>query len=169
LLQFCLAGYVALLVIAAVEDVRARRIPNWLTAGVAALYPTYVLASPAAVPWLEALAVAGAILVVGFLVFARGWLGGGDVKLIAAVSLWAGPEHMLLFALITGLAGGVLALATLSWQRLLGPLGLHLEALGLLGGPSAGANDPQPAPTSLPYAIAIAAGGLAVAANLLTH
>jgi len=167
LLQFCLAGYVALLVIAAVEDVRARRIPNWLTAGVAALYPTYVLASPAAVPWLEALAVAGAILVVGFLVFARGWLGGGDVKLIAAVSLWAGPEHILLFALITGLAGGVLALATLSWQRLLGPLGLHLEALGLLGGTAA--TDGEPAPTTLPYAIAIAAGGLAVAANLLTH
>jgi prepilin peptidase CpaA len=164
----CLAGFLSLLVIAAVEDVRERRIANWLTLGVAALWPLWVVVSPAPVAWLGALALAAAVLAVGFALFARGWLGGGDVKLIAAVSLWAGPEHMLLFALVTSLAGGVLALATLSWQRLLGPLGLHLQALGLLGGrPAATASEEPAAPATLPYGVAIAAGGVAVALQLM--
>ena len=41
-----LAGLVALLALAALIDLRERRIPNWLTGGVAALYPVYVLVSP---------------------------------------------------------------------------------------------------------------------------
>ena len=35
-----------LLFLAAITDLRERRIPNWLNAGVAALYPVYLLLSP---------------------------------------------------------------------------------------------------------------------------
>ena len=74
-------------------------------------------ASPMPVAWLGALAVAAAVFVFGFVLFARQLIGGGDVKLIAAVSLWAGPEHLALFALVTSLAGGVLALGSLWYRR----------------------------------------------------
>ena len=176
MVQFCLTGYVALLVLAAVGDARARRIPNWLTGGVAALYPVYVLTSPTAVPWLAALAVAGTVLVVGFVLFATCALGGGDVKLITAVSLWAGLDHLALFAAVTSLTGGALALATMFLRRWSGLIGAHAAALGLALKPAAtGATPDHPRPAAdkpavtLPYGIAIAAGGLAVAANLLTH
>jgi len=50
------------------------------------------------------------VLVVGIMIFALGWLGGGDVKLLAALALWAGPDHLVLLLLMTCLAGGILAL-----------------------------------------------------------
>src|ERR687891_350161 len=90
LIWLLLAGLVALLVLDAVIDLRERRIPNWLTGGVAALYPLYVLASPMTVAWLGALAVAAAAFLFGLVLFARQLMGGGDVKLIAAVTLWTG-------------------------------------------------------------------------------
>ena len=125
-----LAGLVALLALAALIDLRERRIPNWLTGGVAALYPLYVLASPMPIAWLGALAVAAAIFMFGFVLFARQLIGGGDVKLIAAVSLWTGLEHLALFALVTSLAGGVLALGSLWYRRWHGVIDAHMAALG---------------------------------------
>ena len=51
------------------------------------------------------------MLVVGVFIFSLGWLGGGDVKLLAALALWAGPDYLVLLLLITGISGGVLAIA----------------------------------------------------------
>ena len=53
--------------------------------------------------------VGGAIF---FLPFALGGLGGGDVKLLAALGAWAGPADALWIALYSGVAGGVLAIVT---------------------------------------------------------
>ncbi len=174
----CLAAFLTLLTLAVAEDVRARRIPNWLTGGLVALYLIFVLASPAPVAWPAALALAGAVFLVGWLLFARQMLGGGDVKLITAVSLWAGPEHALLFAVITSLAGGVLALGALFFERWRGLITAHLAGLGIGGAgrvpaPAAGElpdDAPaaaQPLRTTLPYGVAIAAGGVFVAAQLM--
>ena len=44
------------------------------------------------------------MFVIGLALFARKLIGGGDVKLIAAVSLWAGLEHFVWFVLVTSLA-----------------------------------------------------------------
>jgi prepilin peptidase CpaA len=44
-----------------------------------------------------------------FVPFALGGLGGGDLKLLAALGAWVGPADALWMALYTGLAGGVLA------------------------------------------------------------
>src|SRR3546814_1397676 len=57
--------------------------------------------------------VAAIVLGLGILAFARGWFGGGDVKMLAAVSLWAGPAHLSLLLLVTALAGGLLSLIIL--------------------------------------------------------
>jgi Flp pilus assembly protein protease CpaA len=181
-----LAGLVALLALAALIDLRERRIPNWLTGGVAALYPLYVLASPMPVASLGvALAVAAAVFVFGFVLFARQLIGGGDVKLIAAVTLWTGLDHLALFALITSLAGGGLALGSLWYQRWRGVIDAHMAALGWSLAPTgrmrhaestsseasdgAASSAIEQAPLTLPYGIAIAAGGLAVVAQLIEH
>jgi prepilin peptidase CpaA len=177
------ASLVTLLTLAALIDFRERRIPNWLTGGVAAMYPIYVLVSPSPMAWLAALAVACAVFLFGLVLFARQLIGGGDVKLIAATALWAGPDHLALFALVTSLAGGGLALTGLWYQRWHGVIDAHLAALGwnpvpagrtrhAEGTSSEGSDGMVSAsierpPLTLPYGVAIAAGGLAVVVQLI--
>jgi len=61
------------------------------------------------------------MLVVGFAMFARGWVGGGDAKLMAAAALWLGFEHLFAFLLWTAILGGGLALLLLAYRRMLPP------------------------------------------------
>jgi prepilin peptidase CpaA len=180
-----LASLLALLGLAALTDLRERRIPNWLTIGIAALYPVYVLVSPTSVAWLGALGAAAAVFMLGILLFARQLIGGGDVKLIAAVTLWAGVDQLALFALVTSLAGGALALGSLWYRRWHGLIGAHMAALGWNLAPAGGTRPTSSACSeaaeaasststghasiTLPYGIAIAAGGLAVVAELMKH
>lgn len=169
----CFAGFLTLLGLAAFKDVSERRIPNRLTGALAALYAVYVLVSPNPVAWLPALGLATLVFVVGLGLFARDLIGGGDVKLIAALSLWAGPDQFLLFLLVTTVAGGALSLFVLWTQRWSGLIGAHLAALGLAtssGGPSAvpeasGEGAPDRSNT-LPYGVAIAVGGIAIIIEL---
>jgi len=178
-LYLCFAGLLTLLVLAALTDLRERRIPNWMTGGTAALYPIYVALSPTPVAWIGALGLAVLVFLVGLGLFAREIVGGGDVKLIAVMSLWAGLEQFVPFALVTALTGGALGMACLWCQRWNGLLQAHLTGLGLLapaGRPNAEASAPSsepPAaesatgPITLPYGIAIAAGGVAVVVQLM--
>ena len=49
------------------------------------------------------------VLAAGFFLFVRGWLGGGDAKLLAASALWLGFDSLSQFLLMVGLLGGVLS------------------------------------------------------------
>ena len=134
-----------MLILAAITDLRERRIPNWLNAGVAGLYPVYLLLSPVPVAWPAALAVSLLVGLVGLALFARELVGGGDVKLIAALSLWAGVDQFVLFALVTTLTGGIVGLVSL-WYWRWGPLiHAHLAGFGLAGAGRGGAPVPRPA------------------------
>jgi prepilin peptidase CpaA len=97
-----------------------------------------------------AVGCAVAVFAVGAAAFAAGALGGGDVKLLSAVSLFAGPAGLVDFLAVTAIAGGLLGVAILAGapigQPAVGPLRARLR-----GG--------------LPYGPAIAAGGLWVAAS----
>jgi Flp pilus assembly protein protease CpaA len=178
-LYACFGGLLTLLVLAALTDLRERRIPNWLTASTAALYPVYLVLSPVPTGWLGALGLALLIGVIGLALFARQLIGGGDVKLIAAISLWAGLEHFAVFALVTTLTGGAMALATLWLQRWNPLIQAHLAGFGVAAGgrhesatradpPSAGEpGSARPVPATLPYGIAIAVGGVAVVIELM--
>jgi prepilin peptidase CpaA len=182
LLYPCFAGLLTLLILAGLTDLRERRIPNWLTGATAALYPVYVLLSPTPVAWTSSLGVAVLAVLAGLALHARDLMGGGDVKLIAAVSLWAGLAHFSLFALVTTLTGGALALICLWCRRWSPVIQAHLAGLGLaaaggrcdsavrrvaeeVGAEPASAT--APAPITLPYGIAIAAGGAAVVIELM--
>lgn len=156
--RLALTVFAGLLVWAAWSDLRDYIIPNRICLAVAALYPTHVLATGAygAVP--GALAAAAATFAAGFALFAFRVAGGGDVKLMTSVALWAGPSMIADFLLMTGLAGGLLAawLATRAWRQHAeanpdGTLGIRLLAVRH---------------TKVPYGAAIALGGLYIAAGV---
>ena len=50
--------------------------------------------------------------------FAIGAMGGGDVKLIAALGLWLLPLDFVAMLVWMAIGGGVLTVATLLWHRL---------------------------------------------------
>lgn len=64
----------------------------------------------------EHLVVGLSVFLFGFVIFAFGWLGGGDAKLMAATAFWWQWPDLLLYVTYTTLAGGVIALFIL-WGR----------------------------------------------------
>ncbi len=100
-----------LLLAATVFDVTRLRIPNSIPALVIGLFALKVILGVETGPWMLHVPIAIAALALGFLAFAVQMLGGGDAKLIAALALWYGPELVVSFVTITGIAGGVLAVS----------------------------------------------------------
>ncbi len=107
-----------LLALAAAEDGWRLRISNILVAGVAVSgIAAIVLAGIGWSAW-QPVALAILLLAIGTPMFGAGWLGGGDVKLLAASGLWftfAGGWRMLVMVAI---AGGLLTLLILLARRL---------------------------------------------------
>lgn len=157
---------VILLLASASHDLIARTVPNWMALALALV-------------GLTQRAVAGSIpggLIAGLTIFIlaalcwrRGWLGGGDVKLLGAASMVVPPSNVPAFICAVALAGGILAVMYLTANRLAASpkrlsrtrpspaaMGLFRRALRAerwrirRGGP-------------LPYACAIAAGFIVVA------
>src|ERR1700722_2027338 len=148
--------------IAVATDLRSRRIPNVLTAALAVaalgLHATSGLAA-----FGVALATLVGVLFLGLVAFSFGWLGGGDVKLLAAGAAALGFPDALPFLVYTAIGGGVLALV---FAAVTGRLGSVLRSVALIVRPFAYKGTTPVAPTDpimLPYAIAIAFGAVAVA------
>jgi len=110
-----------------------------------------------------AVGCAAAVFAAGAVGFALGALGGGDVKLLAASSLFAGPALLPEFLLVTALTGGLLGLAMLAGAR----IGSVAPAGDVAGDAAGEAPVPSRFGRGLPYGPAIAAGGLWVAATLV--
>ena len=137
-----LLALAATLIAAAVIDMRTFTISNRLNATVAAGAPLYWL-SIALTPWpgMAIQLAAGAIVFVLLAgAFYAGMMGGGDVKLAAALALWFSPVNTIKFLVIMSLAGGILTLGILAWHR-------------------AKRREGRP---QIPYGVAIAFGGLAI-------
>ena len=155
-----LALFLALLAWAALSDGLRFRIPNGASLAITLLYPAHVLASPIPVDWLGALLVAAIIFAVGVALFARGLLGGGDVKLLAAAALWAGPHLILPLLIVMGLTGGLLSVIAwlLQFLRRLRAAGWASLALPYSSGDGF---------ERVPYGVAIVAGAAYAAIHLL--
>ena len=132
---------------AAVCDVLFRRIPNLLVVAVAGLYVVDVVVARGASWHPGDLVVAGGVLGLGFAAFAAGALGGGDAKLLAALSLWMGWPAVVPFTLITAVLGGAIALGIVVWR-----------ALGAVG-VTAAQRHPV---TTVPYGVAVAGAAVLV-------
>ncbi|NNG05166.1 MAG: peptidase A24 [Inquilinus sp.] len=155
----CFSG---LLCWALVSDALTFKIPNRIPIAIAALYPVWVMTNSPALDrlWIPIVIAAG-VLAAGFVAFSLRLIGGGDAKLLAAVSLWAGPEWLVPLLLVTTLTGGLLAVAIM-----VAALARRRMAVG--GGEELAPLIGAIAKSKLPYGIAIAAGGLFVAAGLWT-
>jgi prepilin peptidase CpaA len=141
ILTRALLGALALaLVVAAVGDWRRRLIENWLTGGIALAAPLLWWANHYALwPGIGIqliLATSLFIIFLGF--FAMGAMGGGDVKLIAALGLWFPLGTMLTLLLVMSILGGALTLAMLAHHKLTNkpgrpeiPYGIAISAAGL--------------------------------------
>jgi prepilin peptidase CpaA len=57
------------------------------------------------------------VLVVAFVFFAQGWIGGGDAKLAAATALWLGFDHMLDYLVCASLLGGMMTILLLQVRK----------------------------------------------------
>ena len=159
--DFAVLCFLAFLAWAACNDALEFKIPNSATFAIASLYPIYVLANPLPVDWIGAILVAVATFVPGFVLFSAGGFGGGDVKLLSAVSLWAGPKFILPLLVTMGIAGGLLALLVWVGSR------LRLGRFVACGDVSL-TNREYAAPLHLPYGVAIAAGAGLVGLRLLS-
>jgi prepilin peptidase CpaA len=122
-----------------VGDWRARTISNWLNGAIALLaIPFWWIAGLPLWPDVAVqLGMALVLFVLFALAFRFGAMGGGDVKLIAALALWLPPLAMIKLLLVMSLAGGLLTVVMLIRHRL-AKAGHKLE---------------------IPYGIAIAFGG----------
>ena len=102
--------WVVTLVAAALSDLRSFRISNAFPAILILLFVTaYGFAGFSQALWQNLFHFMLA-LVVGMALFGRGWIGGGDAKLYAAVALWFGWTGAATLIFLTGLAGLVLAI-----------------------------------------------------------
>lgn len=153
-----ISGFVGCSLAAAVGDARTLRITNSMSGSIFGLFAVYALISLTPAQTAAALGLASLTLVIGFAAFTRGWLGGGDAKLLAVCMAWAGVPYACEFLAVTGLAGGVVALAlgSPSIAGVISPL--------RRGWPGTAAEQRA----SMPYGVAIAAGAVAVAFELLS-
>jgi prepilin peptidase CpaA len=95
---------------AAAMDLVTMKIPNRISlALVLAFFPMALLAGLGISEILNHLAVGLAFLALGILLFIPGWFGGGDAKLLAAIALWIGPDHLFAYVFYVALAGGIIA------------------------------------------------------------
>jgi prepilin peptidase CpaA len=127
----------ALLGWAAIADLRDRAIPNRLILTIVLCFVAMAAALPPGAI-VAHIACAFSMLAAGFVFFCLGIGGGGDAKLLAAISLWRGFEGLPSFLSATALAGGVLSLVY------------------LLKGAGGGAYSTK----AIPYGVAIVAGAL---------
>jgi prepilin peptidase CpaA len=152
----CVLTYLGLtlLTLAALHDVAARTIPNWMSAALALAGVGALWSTPAASDRL----LAAALLFGGAASLWRaGWLGGGDAKLLGAIGLLLPPDRVVGAVLTTACTGSVLALP-------------YLICRGRIARPGPGRPHGLPARAwraerfrlrrggPLPYGVAIAAG-----------
>ncbi len=99
----------ALVVAAALSDIRSRSIPNWLTlGGILAGFAVNYYSS--GVPGLKTAGMGFLASLLFLIPFVLGFLGGGDVKLMAAVGAFAGAGNLLVIFVLDAIFGGAVAL-----------------------------------------------------------
>jgi prepilin peptidase CpaA len=135
---------VALFVVAAYGDVKTLKIPNTLVAAVTALGLLRLIVIGDLSVALYTVGASLLVFIVVFLLFWRGFVGGGDAKLMTATALLVGYHDLFNFLVLMSICGALISLAILFTPRSPQP-------------------QPQPQPKArlaVPYGVAIAGGGI---------
>jgi prepilin peptidase CpaA len=148
---FCIA-----LVYGAISDLRTLEIPNRVPIAIALTFlPAALIAAMVPINILFHYGVALIIFAVGAVLFAKGYVGGGDVKFLAAVCVWWDVWQLGAYLVTVGILGGALALFVIFAGR----MELTRRVLPWL---ETGGTMNQP----IPYGVAIAGGALIMFATL---
>ena len=133
---------------AVVSDVRSLKIPNWASIGIAVTFlPAALLGGMDLATIAIHYGIGAVLLAVGMFLFIRGIVGGGDVKLLAAITVWIGWDDLGLYLFLVALIGGALALVVMAIGRI-SRLPSFLDSVPWLG------RDPASA-QGVPYGVAI--------------
>ena len=149
-----IVAFPALLAYAAFSDLFTMTISNRIS--IALVIGFFAIAAVlhmplAAIGWHVSCGLA--VLAVTFVLFAMGWIGGGDAKLAAGIALWLGFEHLADYGLVAALIGGVLTLIILQLRKLPMPVwAIKHEWIARL----------HQSETGIPYGIALAIAGVLV-------
>lgn len=134
------------LVVAAISDVRQRRIPNWTVLVIAVLFGVWAGVEPS-VSLVSSLSAALVIFVISSALYYFGIVGAGDSKLVTVTAMFAGLAHLLQFIFYMSLAGGLIVICMLAAQPTKVLVILQTRGRGGMG-------------ISVPYGVAIAAAGV---------
>lgn len=150
---------------AAYSDLTSYTLSNKLCLFVTLLYPLFLFATyfdGHEIIWqniLISIGIAAILFIIGAALFAINVIGGGDVKLIPAVALWAGPAYLLNYLFITALIGGIIAALILARKRI--KASKYFKSSENINLPMAKQEE-----SAVPYGAGIAGGGLYVAFQL---
>lgn len=155
LIAAALALYILAMLAAGASDLTRYEIPNRLSLAVLAGFLLLLPSLPFSV-FVTHMSAGLAVLVTAAVLFFAGLWGGGDVKLIAAASVWIGWSELAAFLLLTALIGMVLALVLLAARRYLADRDSHGRWYCRLLSRGEG----------IPYGVAIAAAALVLTPRL---
>lgn len=149
-------------------DLRTRRIPNYLTFGLALAGFGFQLGW-SGVPGLGnaflGLATGFGLLIIPYIL---GGMGAGDVKALAALGAWLGPYRTMQLFIYMAVAGGLMALGILLWRGRLwagirGSVTLLINGILCRHLPEPQPEvDPQAKQDAIPYGVALALGMVAL-------
>jgi prepilin peptidase CpaA len=153
LLLIVLGVFPALVIVGGLHDLITMKIPNWISlALIGAFFPIAFLIGAAPMDVAIHIGIGFAALLVGMGMFAAGWIGGGDAKLLAASCLWMGMSGVAPFLIYTGIAGGAFCLLLMTARQYF-PMVAPSVSQGWV------INLMQPK-GDIPYGVAIAIGAL---------
>jgi prepilin peptidase CpaA len=111
------ATFVFCLCYAVVSDFTRLLIPNWIPLVLVGAFAIFAAVFLDLDSVLRHLMLAGVVFALGFAFFAAGWVGGGDVKLMTATTLWIGSEGATSFVVLMAALGAGLALLLLAIKK----------------------------------------------------
>jgi len=129
-----------MLLLAAYTDIKRREIDNWLNGAIALLAPIFWISNGYAL-WPDMAIQFGiglAVFAVFTILFVIGAMGGGDVKLLGALSLWLPLQELFGMLFIMSIVGGILTAAMMiaykiikSKEKIEVPYGVAITCGGL--------------------------------------
>jgi prepilin peptidase CpaA len=146
---------ICIFAVVAYGDIRTRRIPNELVVAILALAAFRIALARDPSAALYTLAASVALFAATFLLFWRGLLGGGDVKLLVATGFLIGYHDLFQFLFVMSICGALVALAVVAHNRLGGA-----AAAGALEHQEPPEPPEPPARLTVPYGVAISVAGI---------